>query len=86
MATEPDIGVRVEFGDVPVELRGGLVVVVLSSQGFDEAGLVAGEGGGRTVTDLFPEVVAPLGAAAAEEEVIIDFVLCGGAGPIEDCG
>lgn len=30
--------------------------------------------------------MAPLATAAAEEEVIVDFVLCGGAGPIEDSG
>lgn len=43
MAGEPDVGAGVNFSDVPIELGGGLIIAVLSSQSFDEAGLVAGE-------------------------------------------
>lgn len=84
VAREPDVGIWVKLCDVSVKLGGGLIVPVFPSEGSGEAGLVAGESGRRAVADLFPEVVAPLTAAAAEEEVVIDFISCGGASAVED--
>lgn len=86
MAGEPDIGVWVEFGDVAVEFGGGLIIPVLSSESLDEAGLVASESGRGAITDLSPQVMAALGATAAEEEIIVDLVLGGRAGTVEDGG
>lgn len=83
MARKPDIGIWVEFRDVTVELGGGLVVPILSSQGFDKARLVTGEDGRGAVADFLPQVMPALAAATAEEEVVVDLVLCGGAGAVE---
>ena len=85
MTRKPDIRVGVDFCDVSVKLGGGLIVPIFLSQSPNEAGLVAGEGGGGAVADLFPKVVASLSAAAAEKEVVVDLILGGGAGAVEDC-
>lgn len=86
MAGKPDVGVWIEFRDIAVEFRCCLIVSVFSSQGLDEACRVAGEGRGGTIADLFPQIVATLGAATAEEQIVIDLVLGSGAGAIENSG
>ena len=79
VAREPDVGIRVELGDVGVELTRGLVVAALLPQRLHDARVVAGVGARRAVAHLVPGPGALLGAAAAEEEVVVDLVVGGRA-------
>jgi hypothetical protein len=86
MAGHPDLGIRVECCDVVVQVLGRVVVAVLLTKGSDEAGRVAGIGRGLAVADLSPQVLAALAAAAAEEQIVVDLVVCRRLGAVEHGG
>jgi hypothetical protein len=69
-----------------VQILCSVVVAVLLAKGSDETGRVAGEGRGLTVADLSPQVLAALTAAAAEEQVVVDLVVCSRLGAVEHGG
>lgn len=85
MACKPDVGGGIKFRDVAIEFCGGLVVSIFSRQGADETSLITCECGRRAVTDLSPEVMAALPTATAEEEIVVDFILCRRTSAIKDC-
>lgn len=83
VAGHPDFGIGVNCSHIVVEVLGSVVVAVLLAQGSDEAGGIASVGRGLAVADLSPEKLASLAAAAAEEEVVVDLVVCGRVGAVE---
>ena len=84
MANEPNVSVRVNLGNIAVNFLGSIVVAVLVLQRLDNAGRIALEGRSLAVTDLMPGVLPALATATAEEQVVVDFVVCGGLGTVED--
>lgn len=75
MAGHPNICVRVDGGDVVIEVLHGIIVMILSLQSLDQARRVAGVRRSLAIADLEPKERASLAATAAEEEVVIDFVV-----------
>jgi hypothetical protein len=66
-----------------VEVLSSIVVAVLLTQGRDQTCRVASVGRGLAIADLSPQVLAALTAAAAEEEVVVDLVVCSRLGTVE---
>lgn len=83
MPSQPHLRIGVKLRDVAIKLEGGFVIPVLLSESLDKAGLVAGVGRGHAVADLVPEVLATLTATAAEEEIIVHFVVGRSLGTIK---
>lgn len=83
MAGKPDVGIGVDFRHVAVDFLGGVVVSILVSKGMSNAGRVAFVRRRLAFADLLPSVLTSLTAAAAEEEIVIDFVVGGCFRPIE---
>jgi hypothetical protein len=79
VAANPDIRARKYSSDVAVYLLSGVVVPVLFAQSICYAGGVASKGAGLAIAYLVPTVPTALAAAAGEEEVIVNFVVCGRA-------
>jgi hypothetical protein len=86
MARHPNLGIRIQSGDIVVQVLGSVVVAVLLAQCSNETGRVAGVGRRLTVADLSPQILPTLTAAAAEEQVVIDLVICSRLGPIKHGG
>lgn len=61
-----------------VQIQGSIVVAILLAQSGDKTGRVARVGSRLAVANLAPQILAALSTAAAEEEVVIDFVVGGG--------
>jgi hypothetical protein len=74
VARQPDVGVWVERCDIAVEIERCAVVLVLGHDLLDKTVGVALVGSCGATADLMPEVVALLGTAAREEEVVVYFV------------
>ena len=79
MAGEPDVGIGVQVRHIGVEVECRAVVPVLIVHRLDNAGHVGGKRRGLAVTDLAPEIRAPLATAATEEQVVVQLVI--GRGP-----
>lgn len=86
VAGDPDLRVGVNFRDVGVQLARCLVVSVLLAQRSRNTGIVARVGAGRAIADLVPGPRPLLRATAAEEEVVVDFVVGGGPIPVKNSG
>jgi hypothetical protein len=84
MTCKPDIGVRIAFGHIVVQVASGKVIVALLAEALDEAGRVAGIGVCHAVTDLLPAISSALTATARSEQVIVQLVVARGLGTIKD--
>jgi hypothetical protein len=83
VASQPNLGIRVECSHVVVEVLGGIVVPVLLLESSNEAGGVACVRRGLAITDLTPQKLTALAAAAAEEKVVVDLVVGSGVRAVE---
>lgn len=84
MARQPNVGSRIELGDIVIKVLSGGVVASLVSHGGDQTSRVAGVGTGLTVTDLAPQILPALAAAATEVQIVVDLVISGRARAVED--
>jgi hypothetical protein len=84
MASEPDVRIWIDFGHVAVDFLGGVVVTIFASEGMGHARSVAFEGRRLALAYLFPVVLTALATATAEEEIVIDLVVCCGIGAVKD--
>lgn len=75
VARQPHVRVGIELCDVGVELASCLVVAVLVAQGLHDARVVARVCAGSTVANLMPGPGSLLGAATAEEQIVVDLVV-----------
>lgn len=83
MACHPDLCIRVQCCHVVVEILGCIVVAVLLAQSCDQTSRVAGVGLGLTVANLSPQILAALPTAAAEKEVVVNFIVGGRLGSVK---
>jgi hypothetical protein len=81
---KPDIGVRIAFGHIVVQVASGKVVMALLAEALDEAGRIASVGVGHAVTDLLPAISSALTAAARSKKIVVQFVVASGFGAIKD--
>jgi hypothetical protein len=58
-----------------IEVLSSIIIPVLVAQSCYKTGRVAFVGRGLTVANLSPEELSALSAAAAEEEIVVDFVI-----------
>lgn len=85
MAGEPDVRVGINLRDVAVDFLRRVVVAIFAAEGVADARGVAFVGGRLALTYLFPVVLAALATAAAEEEIVVDLVVCRRVGAVKDC-
>jgi hypothetical protein len=86
MANKPDIRVGVELYNVGIQLLSRRIVTVFIMQGLYHAGGIAHIGACCTVAHLVPRPLPLLGAATAEKEVIVDFIVGGSTIAIKNSG
>lgn len=77
VARNPYIGIRVQVSHIVVKILDGVVVSVFLSQFLDQAGGVARVCRRHTTANLPPHVLPSLTTTTAEEEVVVDLVVCG---------
>lgn len=84
MSSDPDVGFRVEFRHIGIELSSSLVIPVLCIQSLSYTGVVALVCTRRTIAYLVPRPLALLGTTAAEEQVIVFLIVRRGAFAIKN--
>lgn len=84
MPTQPNIGIRVDARDIPIDLLCSVVIPILVPQRLGHTGRVALVRARLAVAHLMPCILPALSTATTEEQVIVDLVVCSRVCPIKD--
>lgn len=83
MACQPDICVWIHVCHIRVKVDGSPVISIFVVHGLNDASQICCKSRLLAVADLSPEVRASLPTATAEEQIIVDLIVCGCASTIE---